>query len=203
MFLTQRFYCQSPCVVDFKHPYSNNFEEVITKDTIIHKNTLAICKNADDKQAKSTERRLLVVNDLVAAEAKYHVLCRVNFEKPVPQHQTPARPVSTEKVMTFNKACEILEENVDLYTVSELHNMMSRLENNIYTLKMTQQKLQEKYGNSMKLVTRDGKSNTILLESVADIVMEQWHNERKTYISDESERLITTAAKRLREAIKK
>ena len=43
----------------------------------------------------------------------------------------------------------------------------------------------------------------ILLERVADIVMEQWHNERKTYISDESERLIRTAAKCLREAIKK
>ena len=161
MFLTQCFYCQSPCVVDFKHPDFNNFEEVITKDTIIHKNALAICRNTDDKQAKSTERRLLVVNDLVAAEAKYHVLCRVNCEKPVPQNQTPARPVSTEKVMIFNKACEILEENIDLYTVSEFHNMISRLENNIYTLKMTQQKLQEKYGNSMKLVTRDGKSNIV------------------------------------------
>ena len=72
---------------------------------------------------------------------------------------------------------------------------MSSLGNNIYALKVTQQKLQEKYGNSMKLITRDGKSNIILLERVADIFSEQWYNERKTNISNESERVIRTAAK--------
>ena len=39
---------------------------------------------------------------------------------------------------------------------------------------MTQQKLQEKYGDSLKLVTRDGKSNITFLERVADILSEQW-----------------------------
>ena len=72
-FKTQCFYCESPCVVDFKHPDRSKFEEVKTKDPMIYKNTLAICKNRDDKQAKSIEGRLLVVNDLVAAEVKYHV----------------------------------------------------------------------------------------------------------------------------------
>ena len=69
---------------------------------MMHKNTLAICKNRDDKQAKSIVGRLLVVNELVAAEAKYHVSCRVIFEKPVPQNKTPGRPVSTENVTIFN-----------------------------------------------------------------------------------------------------
>ena len=105
---------------------------------MIHKNTLAICKNRDDKQVKSIEGRLLVVNYLVVADDKYHVSCRFNFEKPVPQNKTLGRPVSTEKVTIFNKACEILEEDVDLYTVSELNIIMPSLENNIYTLKMTQ-----------------------------------------------------------------
>ena len=67
---------------------------------------------------------------------------------------------------------------------------------------MTQQKLQEKYGDSMKLVTKDGKSNIILLERVADVLSERWYNERKTNICDESELEIRTAAKLLREAIK-
>ena len=127
---------------------------------MIHKNILAICENRDDKQAELIEGRLLVVNDLVTAEAKYHVSCRVSFEKPVPQNKTPGRPVSTEKVIIFNKACEIPDEHVDFYTASEFHNMTSSLGYNIYTLQMTQQKLQEKYGDSMKLVTRDGKNNT-------------------------------------------
>ena len=69
---------------------------------MMYKNTLTICKSGDNKQAKSIEGRLLVVSHLVAAEAKYHVSCRVNFEKPVPQNKTPGRPVSTENVTIFN-----------------------------------------------------------------------------------------------------
>ena len=73
----------------------------------------------------------------------------------------------------------------------------------IYTLKITQPKLQERYGDTMKLVTRGAKSNIILLEKVADILPEQWYNERKTNVFDKSKRVIRTAAKLLREAIKK
>ena len=140
---------------------------------------------------------------MVAAEAKYHVSCRVNLEKPVPQNETPGRPASTEKLTISNKACEILEVDVDLYTVSEFHNLTSGLGNNIYMLKVTQPKLQEKYVDSLKLVTRDGKSNITLLERVADILSERWYNERKKNILDESERVIRTVAKLLREAIEK
>ena len=121
----------------------------------------------------------------------------------MPQNKILGRPVSTEKVTIPNKACEILEEDVDLYTVFEFQNITSSLGNDIYTLKMTQPKLQERYDDSMKLVTRDAKSNIILLEKVADILSEQWYNERKTNLFDKSKRVIRTAAKRLREAIKK
>ena len=60
---------------------------------------------------------------------------------------------------------------------------------------MTQRKLQEKYGDSMKLITTDGKSSIISLERVADFLSEQWYNERKTKISNESERVARNAAK--------
>ena len=120
----------------------------------------------------------------------------------MPQNKTPGCTVSTEKVTLFDKACEILEKDVDWYIVSRFQNVMSSLKNNIYTLKTMQQKLQEKYGHSMKLVTRDGKID-IFLEIVADILSEQWYNERTKNISDELERVIRTAVKLLREAIKK
>ena len=68
---------------------------------------------------------------MVAAEAKFHVSCRVNFQKPVLQNKTPGRSVSAEKITISNKSCEILEEDVDLCTVSEFHNIMSNLGNNI------------------------------------------------------------------------
>ena len=41
---------------------------------------------------------------------------------------------------------------------------MSKLGDDIYSSKMTQIKLKESYRDSMRLVTRDGKSNIIALE---------------------------------------
>ena len=121
----------------------------------------------------------------------------------MPQNKTLGRPVSTGKVTIPNKACEILEEDVDLYTVFEFQNITPSLGNDIYTLKMTQPNIQKRYDDSMKLVTRNAKSNIILLEKVADILSEQWYNERKTNLFDKSKRAVRTAAKRLREVIKK
>ena len=50
---------------------------------------------------------------------------------------------------------------------------MSKLGDDIYSSKMTQIKLKERYGDSMHLVTRDGKSNIIVLDRVSDILSEK------------------------------
>ena len=85
------------CSIDFKHPDRNKFEEVRTKDAQIQKNTLAICKNKDDKQAKPIEGRLIVASKWFGCSgSENHASCRINFKKPVPQKKTPDRPVCTE-----------------------------------------------------------------------------------------------------------
>ena len=47
---------------------------------------------------------------------------------------------------------------------------MSKLGDDIYSPIMMQIKLKERYGDSMRLVTRDGKSNIIVLDRVSDIL---------------------------------
>ena len=54
---------------------------------------------------------------------------------------------------------------------------------------MTQVRLKDKYGESMRLVTRDGKSNIILLDRTGDILCEKWYQERKSDLIDERERI--------------
>ena len=201
-FKTQCFYCEALCVPDVKHPDWNRFEEVRTKGSKIHTSTLEICKLRDDKLAKIIEGQLLSVSDLVAAEAKYHVACRTNFEDLLPKNQSSGCPVSTEKMSVFNNVCQTLEDDIELYTVSEFYNMMCGLGGNTYTLKMTQVKLQEKYGYSLRLASREGKSNIILLDRVGDIISEKWYKERKNDLSVETERIVTTTAKLLKDAIK-
>ena len=60
--------------------------------------------------------------------------------------------------MLFEKACESLEDDIELYTVAEFHNLMSKLGDEIYSPKMTQIKLKGRYRDSKCLVTRDDKS---------------------------------------------
>ena len=67
-----------------------------------------------------------VSKDIVAAEARYHVLCRTNFENPLPKFETNGRPTSTQKLILFEKACESLEDDIELHTVAEFHNLMSK-----------------------------------------------------------------------------
>ena len=136
-FKTQCFYCGNLCIFDQKHPDRKNFEEVRTKRTKIHSVTLDIYKTRDDLVAKTIESSLLNVSDLVAAEARYHVPCRTNFENPVPKFEKKGRPTSTQKIILFEKVCESLEDDIELYTVTEFDNLMSKLGDDICSPKMT------------------------------------------------------------------
>ena len=62
-----------------------------TKDNAIYKQTLNICEIRKGDLAKQTERCVLYINDFVAAEARYHVTYRKNFENHF-SVSTPGRP---------------------------------------------------------------------------------------------------------------
>ena len=95
-FKTQCFYYGNLCFFESKHPDLKNFEVVRTKLTKIHSVTIDICKTRDDLVPKTIESRLLNVNDLVAAEARYHVPHRTSFENSVPNFEKKGRPTSTQ-----------------------------------------------------------------------------------------------------------
>ena len=64
-------------------------------------------------------------------------------------------------------------------------------------------KMKRRYGDSMCLVTRDGKNNIRVLGRVSDILSGKWYKEqRKENVNDESERIVKTAAKLIKEAIR-
>ena len=80
---------------------------------------------------------------------------------------------------------------------------MSRLGDGIYSPKMMQIKLKERYGDNICLLTRGGKSNIIVLDRVSDILLEKWYKEqRKGNMNNESKQIVKTAAKLLREVIR-
>ena len=201
-FLEQCFYCEKPCVVDKKHPSRTVFKKVGTKDTKIYSNTLEICKKRDDLYSKNIERRLLNVSDLFAVEARYHSSCRSSFENPAPKFPSRGRPASQEKLELFESTCVKLENEMDLYTLQEFHELMRKEASDCYSIKMTKLKLKEKYADSIEFASRNGKSDIILLSNIRDTLTEKWYAERKTNLSDEADRIVKSAAKLIKNAIK-
>ena len=165
-FKKQCFYCTKLCEYDDKHPERNTFEYVRTMDSGILKTTLAICQQRNDTFSKLVEMRLLSVSDLVAAEAMYHKSCRSRFENPPSSYLTPGRPTSEGKMKTFLAMCEKFEDDMEVYTLLEFHESMSMLGTEIYSMKMTKEKLKEKYGASIRFVQRGNRSDIILLENI-------------------------------------
>ena len=123
-FKKQCFYINGTRIVDTKHPDRKKFEEVRAKNIAIYKQTLNISKIRKDDLAKPIELRLRSINDLVPAEERYQVTCRKNFEKPF-SVSTPGRPVERDKQENFEKVCIAMENEMELYTVSEFHKLMS------------------------------------------------------------------------------
>ena len=79
---------------------------------------------------------------------------------------------------------------------------MSSLGDEVYSVKMTKNKLEEKYKNCINFVSREGKSNIILLNRAAEVLSEKWYKERQNRIGDETIRIVRTAGVLLKEAIK-
>ena len=67
---------------------------------------------------------------------------------------------------------------------------------------MTKKKLQEKYKEEINFVSRNGKSDIIILSNINSTLTEIWYNKRKVSKADEAERKIKTAAKLIKNAIK-
>ena len=75
---------------------------------------------------------------------------------------TPGRPTSEGKMISFLAMCLKLENEMDLYTLTEFHEAMKKLGKEVYSVKVTKNKLFEKYGSSIRFVNRRNRSDIIL-----------------------------------------
>ena len=91
---------------------------------------------------------------------------------------------------------------MELFTLIEFQAKMEEQHENDYSPLMTKKELQEKYRKEINFVSRNGKSGIIILSNINSTLTEAWYNERKVSKADEAERIIKTAAKLIKNAIK-
>ena len=84
-----------------------------------------------------------------------------------------------------------MEHECELYAVEDSQETMQKLGDNVYSVKITKIKLKERYGDSLKFVNREGRSD-ILLDNIRIILTECCYDQRKSNQCDEAERIIKT-----------
>lgn len=160
----------------------------------------------DDALGNIVLARIDSVQDLVAAEGRYHKQCHTDFLS-VKSDRPRGRPEDKKKSETFEKLCEYLENSeVCQFSVTDLINRMNSFANDdglTYSVKYLKEKLKAHYGDAIYITDIQGKSSIVNFKETADQWLhDQWYRERMESISDDRARIVKTAAEILRQDIR-
>ena len=198
-------FCGLPAVVDERHPDRGKVHEVTTLQ--FKQSILTRCSNRSDDQAETVARRVHSCIDLVAVEAKYHGNCKSLFLLKTSSKGHSAAQSKTgrredeEMKDSFEKLTSWLDNETELFTVTELHAKMSELSNGaeIYSKKWLNTKLKEHYGESIYFTDHAGRSSVVSFKDMtSSILSDKWYRDRKEDVVEESKRVLTAAANLLK-----
>ena len=149
-------FCKSPVISDGRHLDRNKDSQVVRKipqlDSMLSKS-----RDCLDSWAKQVKGRLENCIDPVVAEAKlfYHKFCHACFcsskdlNSPSEKRKSLGQPQKHSMLSAFNNLCDWLQEEVELYTLGELHKQMTQMTENenedVYSMKRLKEKLQDHY----------------------------------------------------------
>ena len=129
----------------------------------------------DDCLALDVKHRLDGTLDLVASKAKYHHNCRTSFS--VVTYSNKLGAVSNAfKSSAFEKACDWLEEQTEVVTVTKLCDKMKEFNDGDETYKTQYVKvlLGKKYEHFVKIASSGkGKEDIIVFEDIAKYHFEE------------------------------
>ena len=144
--------------------------------------------------------------DLVAAEAKYHRMCRFDFYTQSETYQVRGRPEYPRKYKAFQELCVYLDGNDECqYSLSELKDIMDRSLDGKpgYTTKHLKSKLIDYYGDNVTITEIPGKCSVVSFrDTFHKIIHDKWYTDKCTNMKQERKRIVETAAAIVREDIR-
>ena len=180
------FYC-AETILDYRklpREHQNIPSEVATIEYlqwVLHR-----CDERADDWGTKVKLRIQNVNDLVAAEAKYHRKCSQLFALGRTQDIHPekhtGRPVDQMKADAFEQLCHHINSNDECqYSFGELLDLYATFVGNGegYTSKRLKQKLKEHYGDIVTITTSSGRPIIYSFCDIEhDILRDNWESAR-------------------------
>ena len=140
----------------------------------------------------------------MAPEAFYHKTCHARFcsskdlTSPSEKRKSLGRPQKHSMLSAFNNYCDWLEKEVELYTLRELHEPMTEMNENenedAYSVKRLKQKLQDRSRDHLFFAKINGRKNVVCFRDMASLITHDKWYESNGDVEDKSERIVLAAA---------
>jgi len=164
-----------------------------------------VSRNNDD-WSREVKGRVESCIDLVAEEAKYHIVCHSRFVNGLPKTRGEAacgRPEHSAAMQAFERMCYKLETSCErsLYTLQDLHKLMTELSGTdidaeLYSVKYTKFLLKERYGKRIDIAEVPGRGNVVCFHDLASLIIsDKWASDRASVSSSRSERIVRDASR--------
>ena len=168
-----------------------------------------LCKTRNDEWANEVLGRVEGVNDLPAAEARYHRSCNSNFRtfKNIPEKyranydngkKVRSRPCNMSSVTAFSETMQYFEchENEQLSVVDLVDIMRDKCGGNSYSSVYMKKKMLDYFGDNIIIAEVDGKQDVVTFKSEAHAILHTFYKRNKSdECKSEKEAIITTAAR--------
>lgn len=206
-FKTQCLFCTEECNKSANKKSNRKFRVVTTLQ--IKNNIEGQCRVLNNELARQVFTRINSSIDLVAAEGRYHKSCHDSFFKPLKDTQ-PGRPSDKLCDAAFSSLCTYINDNLEVcqFSLKELHEKMESYlptENKecMWSKSYLKDMLIACYQDRVNTTIQAGKNLILTFKEYAEkILNDQWYNSRKKDEESERIRIITAAAKILREDIR-
>ena len=174
------------------------------------KHQLRLCaKKRNDDWASDILGRIEVVNDLPAAEERYHQSCNSNFRtlKNIPEKyrnnsevnkKVRGRPSNNASSEAFLDTMKYLEshENEQLSVVELLNIMSEKCGNDSYSSVYMKKRILEYFGDNIIIAEINGKHDVVTFKSEAHAILHQFYKRNKSdECKTEKAAIISTAAR--------
>jgi len=193
-------FCGNVC--DIKRKYRDSWHLATTMG--VGKNIKKYCtdrlrEDSGDEWAQAVLARVGGCIDLVAAEARYHSSCNLRFSSTASSSKAVnpnrGRKKSEEISCCFEQACNWLEQDANLHTVTEVREKMAfAYGKDVSSTQYIKKLLEQRYKENISFASESGKSDIICFKHFAQFLINERFKEKATTIEEESLRIIKLAA---------
>lgn len=151
----------------------------------------------NDDWGKEVYNRICIENDLVAAEARYHVSCYWRFRKSS-SNKKLGRPVNDIMQTAFENVCIDIENDFEncQFSFKEIYEKLINTlppEIEAWSEKYLKTKIVEKYGNNVVISDRPGKSSVFCFrDNCEKLINDEWCKQKNVSPQEERARILKT-----------